>query len=213
MSTDGSHLIRFLQQENIRSRDENKQLEAENQALRRYIRALQRVQSIIERFTPEHDILQLLDETLDCTLALLDAPDGSLMLVDEETDDLVFVLVHGSVREVLPGHRFSRKRGIAGWVAEHKRAVSIDNVYADPRFLPELDERFGFATRSLIAVPLIARGRVLGVIEAINKRSGEPFTEDDESLLSILATMTASALDYAASGPHRVDNHESVAQG
>lgn len=213
MSTDNSQLIRFLQQDNIRLRDENKQLTGDIQALRRYIHALQRVQGIIERFTPEHDILQLLDETLDCTLSLLDAADGSLMLVDEETDDLVFVLVHGSVHEVLPGHRFSRKRGIAGWVAEHKEAVSIDNVYGDPRFLPELDERFGFATRSLIAVPLVARGRALGVIEAINKRSGGPFTEDDKSLLSILATMTASALDYAASSPAHAESQEEAVQG
>ena len=111
------------------------------------------------------------------------------------------MLVHGSIDEVLPGHRFSRQQGIAGWVAENKQPVSIDNVYSDPRFWPELDERFGFATRSLVAVPLIARGRTLGVIEAINKQSGDSFTEEDVNLLSILATIAATALDYAASTP------------
>jgi sigma-B regulation protein RsbU (phosphoserine phosphatase) len=74
------------------------------------------------------------------------------------------------------------------------------------RFLSKLDEVFGFETRSMVAVPLAARGKVLGVIEVINKRSGDNFTEDDSSLLSILATLAASALDYAAS----VEVEESV---
>jgi len=201
MAEDNSQLIRFLQHDNVRLRRENKRLADEMRDIRRYIRSLLQIHSAVQQFTPEQDILELLDKTLDCALTLLDASDGSLMLTDEENDELVFVLVHGSVRQVLPGHRFSRQQGIAGWVAENRQPVSIDNVYADPRFWPELDERFGFATRSLVAIPLIARGRTLGVIEAINKQSGESFTEEDVNLLSMLGTIAASALDYAASTP------------
>ena len=71
-------------------------------------------------------------------------------------------------------------------------------MHTDTRFFPELDARVGFETRSLIAMPLVARGKVLGVIEVINKHSGEKFTDDDASLLAILAALSASALDYAA---------------
>jgi sigma-B regulation protein RsbU (phosphoserine phosphatase) len=201
MSTRDAHIIRFLQQENARLKDENQLLTDEVHALRRYISALQRLQETVQRFTPEQDILALLDETLDCGLVLLDADDASLLLIDEETDELVFALVYGTVREALPGYRFDRQQGIAGWVAEHAESVIVNNVRADPRFLPDLDERFGFETRSLVAVPLAARGKVIGVIEVLNKRSGEDFTYDDASLLSILATLSASALDYAASVP------------
>ncbi|HEC34309.1 MAG TPA: GAF domain-containing protein [Chloroflexi bacterium] len=199
MPAEDAHLIRFLQQENIRLRQENRLLTDEVHALRRYVRALQRLQETVQRFTPQKDILDLLDETLDCALALLDAADGSLLLVDEETDELVFVLVHGVVRETLPGYRFDRRQGIAGWVVEHAEPVIVNNVRADPRFLPKVDECLGFVTRSLVAVPLAARGRVLGVIEVLNKRFGEDFTDDDVSLLSVLATLCASALDYATS--------------
>jgi GAF domain-containing protein len=199
MSATDTRLIRFLQQENVRLKDENQLLTDEVQALRRYVRALQGLQQTVHRFTPEQDVLALLDTTMDCALELLDAIDGSLMLIDEETDELVFVLVHGAVRETMTGHRFDRRKGIAGWVAERGEPAIVGNVRTDARFMPELDERFGFVTRSLVAVPLAARGKVLGVIEVLNKRSGEGFTDDDASVLSILAALSASALDYAAS--------------
>lgn len=201
MSTGDAHFVRFLQQECSRLKDENQLLTDEVRALRRYVRALRELQKTVQHFTPEQDILALLDETMECALVLLDAADGSLLLIDEETDELVFVLVHGSVHETLPGHRFDRRQGIAGWVAEHAEPTIVSNVRTDLRFLPEVDERVDFVTRSMVAVPLAARGRVLGVIEVLNKLSGDDFTDDDASLLSILAALAASALDYAASIP------------
>jgi GAF domain-containing protein len=198
MATGDARVVRFLQQECARLQDEKQLLLDEIHALRRYIRALQDLQETVQRFTPEQDILSLLNETLVCAMHLLDTTDGSLMLVDEETDELVFVLVHGSAGDALIGQRFDRRRGIAGWAAEHAEPVIVNNVRSDTRFFPELDEKVGFETRSLIAVPLAVRGRALGVVEVINKRSGDKFTDDDASLLSILATISASALDYAA---------------
>jgi len=199
MPTEDAHFVRFLQQECSRLQDENQLLTHEVSALRRYIGALQELQKTVRQFTPEQDILALLDDTLECAIELLDATDGSLMLIDEESDELVFVLVHGTVGETLTGQRFDRRQGIAGWVAEHREPAIVNSVRSDRRFWPELDERVDFETRSLVAVPLAARGSVLGVIEVLNKRSGEGFTDDDASLLSILATLSASALDYAAS--------------
>ena len=197
--TGDTKLVRFLRQECARLQDEKQLLLDEVYALRRYIRALQDLQETVQYFTPEQDVLALLDETLLCAMALLDTTDGSLMLIDEETDELVFVLVYGVMHEALSGQRFDRHQGIAGWAAEHIEPVIVNNVRSDSRFLPDLDERFRFTTRSLVAVPLAARGRALGVIEVLNKRSGEAFTDDDASLLSILAALSASALDYAAS--------------
>ena len=198
MSSGDTHLIRFLQQECSRLKNENEDLTDEVQALRRYITALRDLQFSVQHFTPEQDILALLDDTLSCALVLLDASDGSLMLIDEETDELVFVLVHGAVCETLPGLRFDRHKGIAGWVTDQVEPAIVNNVRTDLRFLTSVDEKMGFETQSLVAVPLAAQGRVLGVIEVVNKRSGEDFTEDDANLLSILATLAGSALHYAA---------------
>jgi GAF domain-containing protein len=201
MTTPDGQLVRFLQQECARLKDDNQLLTDEVQALRRYVKALRAFQSTVQRFTPERDILALLDDTMQSALNLLDAADGSVLLLDEETDELVFVLVHGAVRDALRGHRFDRHRGIAGWVAVHAEPAVVADVATDVRFLSAIDRRYDFQTHSLIAVPLIARGRVLGVIEVINERSGTGFSEDDAGLLSVLATLAASALDYAASAP------------
>jgi GAF domain-containing protein len=198
MPGENTQLIRFLRQENLRLQDENELLTDEVRALRRYVASLQTVQRTVQYFTPEEDILALLDDTLECAMQLLDVLDGSLILVDEETDELVFVLVRGTIQETLPGHRFDRHLGIAGWAVEHQEPVIANNVVTDARFFPSVDERFGFSTRSLLAVPLIARGKAIGVLELVNKRSGEPFTEEDADLLGVLATLSASALDYAA---------------
>ena len=199
MASGDAKIVRFLQQECARLQDEKQLLLDEIHALRRYIRALQDLQETVRRFTPENDVLALLNETLVCAMNLLDTTNGSLMLIDEEAGELVFVLVHGAAGESLIGQRFGRHQGIAGWAVEHAEYVIVNNVRADTRFFPEWDRRAGFETRSLIAMPLSARGRVLGVIEVINKRSGEKFTDDDASLLAILASISASALDYAAS--------------
>lgn len=201
MANQDTQFVRFLQQECSRVKDENQHLADEVRALRRYIAALQEFQETVKQFTPEQDVLTLLDQTMDGALDLLDAADASLMLVDEETEELVFVLVQGAVRETLPGYRIGRREGIAGWVAEHAEPTIVNAVRTDVRFLPEVDERFGFETRSLVGVPLVTRGKVLGVLEVLNKRSGEDFTEDDASLLSILAALAASALDYAICTP------------
>lgn len=208
-----AHLIRFLQQQSAQLREENKELAAEVDALRHYIRSLQRFQETVRAFTPEQDVLALLEETLDCALVLLEADDGSLLLLDEETDELVFILAYGAVRETLPGYRFDRNEGIAGWVLNNAEPVLIENAYADRRFLQDFDDRLSFQTRSMVAVPLVARGRAFGVIEVLNKKSGEPFLEDDEALLSILAILAASALDYAATTPLESSEEPPAATG
>ncbi|MFL7791217.1 MAG: GAF domain-containing protein [Anaerolineae bacterium] len=197
MAKKDTQFVRFLQQECTRIKDENQVLVEEVNALRRYVRALQEFQATIQGFTPEQDVLALLDETMVYALDLLEAEDGSLMLIDEDADEMVFVLVHGAVRQMLEGYRFDRRLGIAGQVAESGEATVINDVRGVPYFLPEIDERFGFVTKSLVAVPLIARGRALGVLEVLNKRSDEGFTDDDASVLSVLATLAALALDYA----------------
>lgn len=198
MATQDPQFVRFLKQECARLKDESEVQAAEISALRRYIRALEDFQRTVQSFTPEKDVLALLDETMVYALDLVEADDGSLMLVDEETDEMAFVLVHGAVRRELEGYRFDRKLGVAGQVAESGEPAIVNDVHNAPHFLPEIDERFGFVTRSLLAVPLIASGRVVGVIEVINKRSDEGFTDDDASALFVLATLAALALDYYA---------------
>jgi Nif-specific regulatory protein len=76
-------------------------------------------------------------------------------------------------------------------------------VRLDPRFFARVDEAFGFNTRSLVAVPLVLDdGRVLGVIEALNKVSDREFTQDDLGLLLVVAQLAATAMRRAERTGH-----------
>ncbi len=191
--------VRFLQLEVGRLRDENRELKEELALLRSSVRALNTLQDIIQRLTPETDIIPYLDDVLGSALAVLRASDGSLLLLDEDSGELVFVVVHGEARDRLTGYRLPPGRGIAGWVAARKKPLIVRDVRSDPRFYAQIDETFGFVTRSLACVPLLDEERVLGVIEAVNKVSDRDFSDEDQDLLLLLAQLASVAITRAES--------------
>jgi sigma-B regulation protein RsbU (phosphoserine phosphatase) len=186
--------IRFLQQEANRLRQENLELKEELAVLRSSVRALSALQDLVQRITPDIDVITFLDDILASALTVLGVSDGSLLLVDEQTDELVFAIVHGLARSRLVGYRLPPQKGIAGWVAENMQPLVVQNVEDDPRFYPQVDESLGFQTRSLACVPLIDGDRVLGVIEAVNKAPDRTFTPDDHDLLMVVAQLATVAI-------------------
>ncbi len=195
MSTTTPQLMRFLQQENTRLQEENKALEEENRALHRYMDALEDLYWAAQQIMSEENLLSLLDQILYNAMVVLRAEDGSLLLLDEETDELVFAVVHGDIRGELRGYRIGGDIGIAGWVATEGEPLVVNNPRHDWRFSPQIDEAFGFVTRSILCVPMITRGKLVGVLELLNKYDGNKFIEADVTLLSILAHVAATALE------------------
>jgi len=122
---------------------------------------------------------------------------STLMLVDEETDELVFSVPTGPNAERLTDVRMPSGKGIAGWVAETGVPLCVPNVKEDPRFYGRIDEMTGFDTRSLLCVPLKAKSKLIGVLEVINKQDGSSFDEQDVLLLSIFAYQAAIAIENA----------------
>jgi len=182
--------LRFLQSENRRLREENESLREEVLALREYMKALRTLHQATQTFTAEQQLEPLLARIMYAALRVMDAADGSLALLDESTGQLV-----GELKSSLQGYRIDKGMGIAGWVAAHGEPVIVNNAHQDRRFSSFVDDSFGFRTNSLICVPLIVQGRVIGVIEVLNKFSGEAFTDTDLDLLTILASMAAVAID------------------
>ncbi len=121
----------------------------------------------------------------------------SLMLRDFKTGNLRFAIVVGSGKDHLEGRIIPRGKGIAGWIAENKQSVIIEDVRKDKRFYDELDEITGFVTQSIIGVPLVSNGKVFGVIELINKLNGAPFTPLDLKILTTIADFAAIAIEKA----------------
>jgi len=97
----------------------------------------------------------------------------SLLMVDEEKDELYFAIAVGAAAEVLSKARLKVGEGIAGWVAKHGQALIVPDVQNDTRFSSRLDEMTRLQTRSVICVPLRSKHRVLGVIQLVN--ANDPF--------------------------------------
>jgi GAF domain-containing protein len=188
---------RPLQVEISRLRDDARNLREELAAVRGSVHALAALQDIVPRMTPGQDVVPLLDDVLASALAVVGASDGSLMLLDEDTGELVLAVVRGISRDRLTGYRLPAGHGIAGWVATNRTAQLVRDVQKDPRFYPTVDETFGFQTRMLAAVPLLDGDRVLGVIEAINKASDREFTAEDYDLLMVVAVLASVAIRRA----------------
>lgn len=197
MSTEIRGTAHFIQQENIRLQKENERLQQEVVRLRLILRNLGNLNQMALAIHPDTDILGLLDQILQAALDSIQAEDGSLMLVDEETKELSFVVVHGAVRTQLVGHRIPLGIGIAGWVAQNAEAAIVANVQTDPRFSSGVDQAFHFKTRSLLCVPIIYTGRVLGVIQALNKSNRKEFVNADLLMLNMVAQLAAAAIARA----------------
>lgn len=187
--------MRFLQQENQRLKDENQTLREENEALRGYMTALKELQLVTQEIISEENLFDLLDKILYSAMGVLQAESGSLLLRDDETGELVFVLVHGDIRQELRGYRIAGDVGVVGWVATNHQPLIVNNVDQDWRFSNQIDKMFGFSTRSIICVPMIDRGKLIGVIELLNKQNEVNFNEADVTLLSILAQTAAASLE------------------
>ena len=92
----------------------------------------------------------------------------SLLMVDEQKNDLYFAIAVGAAAEVLANERVKVGEGIAGWVAKHGQTLIVPDVANDPRFSRRLDQVTRWQTQSIICVPLRSRHRVLGVIQLVN---------------------------------------------
>jgi transcriptional regulator with GAF, ATPase, and Fis domain len=113
---------------------------------------------------------------------------GTLYRLDRAASQLIFEVVIGPHQETLYQQRLPIDRGLAGWVVRNVEPLLIPDVRRDQRFEGMFDNKSGFQTRSILCVPLVVRGEVCGVIQLINKLSGE-FNERELQLLRILAAL------------------------
>ncbi len=135
----------------------------------------------------------LLQTILDKSADLLKAEQGSLMLLDHETDDLLVEAKKGSIERVMEKIRIGRGEGIAGRVAEFGEAILVENLENDPRVKHK--NRQHYKTRSFVSVPLKIDERIIGVLNLSDKISGEVFNEEDLKLVQSFATHAAIVME------------------
>lgn len=148
--------------------------------------------------TSSLDLKEILNIVMEKISVLLHPKNWSLLLVDEETNELKFEIAVGAGSEKIKDLRLKIGEGVAGWVAREKKPLLVPDVDKDPRFCRKADALSHFKTTSIICVPLITRGKCQGVIELINKVEDEGFVEEDLLVLTTLADFAAIAIENAA---------------
>lgn len=145
--------------------------------------------------TSEIQLDVLLARIIEVTSRILNADRSTLLLHDERTGELWSLVAEGlTTREI----RMSATAGLAGHAFTTGEAVNVANAYTDPRFNREIDSATDYRTRAILTMPVVARdGRRLGVMQALNRRDGRPFSADDEKRMVAFAAQAAIAIDNA----------------
>ncbi|MCK2220402.1 GAF domain-containing protein [Actinomadura sp. ATCC 31491] len=147
---------------------------------------------------------------------VFDAAAASIFLMDGDTGELIFTAVSGKGEGHLPGTRFPRGTGIAGWVAASGQPMIADDVAEVAQFARHAAESTGYVPRSIMAAPLIRYEECIGVLEVLDRSDALRGELADVDLLALLATQAACGLELllrlrrthaAAAGPGPDDVH------
>lgn len=173
---------------------ENAQLYQRSEKQARQLTTLNQIGRIItSSLDPQRVPLLIMEQIRE----LLGVEEGSLLLLDDATNELVFAYTIGPFGDRLLGQRLPNGTGLVGYVATHGESVIVNNAPNDPRFYAATDMATGFVTRDILAVPLRGMGGLQGVIEVMNRRDGRQFTEEDQRALEAVADQAVIALENA----------------
>ncbi len=185
-------------------RDENESLKARIQQIsirltrhQQAFRALNQMDDTMSGLSAKFDLKKLLNKLLSLTLHACDSENGSLILVDDESGELVFADVVGEAREQLRNHRISSDTGLVGNVVMTKIPVLVPDVQKSVQWSSEIDQVVGFKTRALMCAPLYNDDKTYGAIEVVNNNSNDDFDENDLAILRVTARYVSQALQKA----------------
>ena len=140
------------------------------------------------------DISKVLKYTMDMIREVMNVEAGSLLFLED--NELEIAVAFNIKIQAMNKFRLKLGQGIAGYVAARGEAIIANDTEKSSHFFPVIDEKSGFKTQSALCVPMISQGRVIGVIEVLNKIHGE-FSDDDKDLLQAIATSVCIALENA----------------
>ncbi|MDI6768832.1 MAG: GAF domain-containing protein [Anaerolineales bacterium] len=167
------------------------------QETERRARQLTTLNEITRQLTSTLETEPLLQNILESAVGILNCEAGSLFLVDEQSDEMIFKVTVGPVAADLIGQRMPAGSGIVGKAVRTRAPVIVNNVQATSNWFSATDQDTGFVTRAVLAVPLQIKERVTGALEVINRKDGRPFAEEDQNLLAAFAGQAAVAIENA----------------
>jgi GAF domain-containing protein len=137
---------------------------------------------------------ELLKSITETARRLFGAAACSLALLNDDDSELLYTVAAGEGAEDVTGMRIPATQGIAGWVVQSGQPIAIGDVASDPRFSRQTAEQTGYVPQAILAVPVQAGDRMLGVISLLDRDARRPGAEQDMALLSLFADQAALAL-------------------
>jgi len=159
--------------------------------LRRLVSSVEASGRVILPGSPD----QLLRSIVEAAARIFGAAAASILLVNEAESVLEFRMAYGVGSEDLVDVKIPLNQGIAGYVAMSGQPIAISDVAQDPRFNRDFAKSTGYVPRSILATPLLAGERVIGVMEVLDKISAPSFGMQDMELLGLFARQAALAID------------------
>lgn len=139
----------------------------------------------------------LLQSIVEAAARIFQAAAASILLVNEREQVLVFKVATGAANRDLVGMKFPLDKGIAGYVVMTGQPLTISDVRQDARFNQDFAKNTGYVPNSILAAPLIAGDRVIGVMEVLDKISAASFGLQDMEILTMFANQAALAIDQS----------------
>ncbi|MFZ1954764.1 MAG: GAF domain-containing protein [Desulfobacterales bacterium] len=159
------------------------------------------------------DLQELLTMIISIIVSELPSEEGSILLFNDETNELEFFSAIGDTGAGLVQCRFPADKGIAGKALQDGAPVIVNDVQTCPYFFGNIDDESGFVTKSILAAPVIAGGEKVGVIEAINKIGETGFSEADKRVLMAIADEVGLAVKNARMFEYVVNSYCKIRQG
>jgi diguanylate cyclase (GGDEF)-like protein len=190
--------LRFLVERAL----EQQRLLAENEKVKDKLFHLKQELSFFEEvskiLTSTLESQEILSTIMKKAQKLIKAETWSILLLDEESRELYFEKTAAKKKGKVMKERLKVGEGIAGWVAQEGIPVVVPDVSVDQRFSSKIDSATGFKTKSIMCIPIKAKGTVIGVLEILNKETNEPFSKDDLDLMMRLVDLTAIAIERSS---------------
>ena len=177
------------------------------------IRMLNLYQTVSSSLTHIDNLQELLATITGIVTSELLCEESSILLYDEETNELEFFTAFGETGMELVSKRFPADKGIAGRALKELKTQVVNDVQSDPDFYSAIDEENGFQTKSILSAPVISGNEKVGVINAINKIETNFFDKEDDQVLSAIADEVALAIKNAKFFEYVVNNYCKIRQG
>jgi signal transduction histidine kinase len=156
---------------------------------------LERLLEVVRGLTTAPDLQTFLQTIISEATEMTNSELASILEYDDESSELRFLAMQWFERDLLRPMGVPLDGSAAGWVFRKGQPLIIQDVRADQRHFKVVDRMTNHLTQSLVAVPLMVRGQVVGVLEALNKKDDAHYTEEDLTILETLGALAAQAME------------------